>query len=238
MRGSIPAGAGSPCRISPARREPTVYPRGCGVTNMSRRRRSTSRGLSPRVRGHPDCSGGLTIYAGSIPAGAGSPQEKPQGDGEGAVYPRGCGVTGHLLDVSRGRLGLSPRVRGHHAYRLDLDARRRSIPAGAGLPTPRYAVYLPATVYPRGCGATRYDFPDLTTEEGLSPRVRGYRRQIAEHWHDVGSIPAGAGLPLLQFVRTRALRARRSVYRAENAPVCRRRINAWRATAPPTAFEA
>ena len=50
-RGSIPAGAGEPLLIRPARRLMRVYPRGCGGADSFMRVDALRMGLSPRVRG-------------------------------------------------------------------------------------------------------------------------------------------------------------------------------------------
>ncbi len=215
-----------------------VYPRGCGATALSDGNLRYAHGLSPRVRGYHLRRRGRLSGGRSIPAGAGLPQRDLFGaHGEG-VYPRGCGATPFSPGNIRLAVGLSPRVRGYRGDPMTDLIYLGSIPAGAGLPRRSDDRPHLSKVYPRGCGATGGASCMTPTSWGLSPRVRGYRRMVGAGACGAGSIPAGAGLPLLQFVRTRALRARRSVYRAENAPVCRRRINAWRATAPPTAFEA
>ena len=50
--GSIPAGAGEPCGVSPLEAPFPVYPRGCGGTSKSVDKWITRTGLSPRVRGN------------------------------------------------------------------------------------------------------------------------------------------------------------------------------------------
>ena len=52
-RGSIPASAGEPGRISTPSAASRVYPRECGGTGEDRRRLDRVVGLSPRVRGNP-----------------------------------------------------------------------------------------------------------------------------------------------------------------------------------------
>ena len=70
---SIPAGAGEPHgrhrSYSPAR----VYPRGCGGTSSSFLAKTSTRGLSPRVRGNLSFLPSARSISGSIPAGAGEP---------------------------------------------------------------------------------------------------------------------------------------------------------------------
>ncbi len=96
--------------------------------------------------------------------------------------------------VKRAR-GLSPRVRGSRGAGLLRAARHGSIPAGAGEPSAASSGRAPGRVYPRGCGGAMTVPHAVTSEAGLSPRVRGSR--LARTAPDVnsGSIPAGAGEP-------------------------------------------
>ena len=56
-------------------------------------------------------------------------------------------------------------------------------------------------VYPRGCGATFHLLIRQEVNEGLSPRVRGYPPVAFRPVLPVGSIPAGAGLPVGRSLR-------------------------------------
>ena len=97
--GSIPAGAGEPSAAgSPARRGRVyprrcggtvsgraatsagprrVYPRRCGGTSMEAAARLEDRGLSPQVRGNRTRPDPRVPSVGSIPAGAGEPDRRP-----------------------------------------------------------------------------------------------------------------------------------------------------------------
>ena len=70
---SIPACAGEPSRVSPARGTSRVYPRVCGGTGARKSSSTQSRGLSPRVRGNRLPAGTRSSAPGSIPACAGEP---------------------------------------------------------------------------------------------------------------------------------------------------------------------
>ncbi len=90
------------------------------------------------------------------------------------VYPRGCGVT-CIRGVSRVYpVGLSPRVRGHPLLSFIVPKRLRSIPAGAGSPSPETCCGSARRVYPRGCGVTCPLPRRPLLGRGLSPRVRGH----------------------------------------------------------------
>ena len=53
-----------------------------------------------------------------------------------------------------------------------------------------------ATVYPRACGGTRNAIVAVLAVRGLSPRVRGNRRDLQAPAIRNGSIPARAGEPI------------------------------------------
>ena len=91
------------------------------------------------------------------------------------VYPRVCGGTRKSDIDAKLAEGLSPRVRGNHAFvQVDIP-QQGSIPACAGEPyqTDRQKCY--AGVYPRVCGGTAQVRPTPADADGLSPRVRGNR---------------------------------------------------------------
>ena len=196
---SIPAGAGEPISSCPSRLVIGVYPRGCGGTGPIPTGPATPRGLSPRVRGNLPVMLAEYLAAGSIPAGAGEPEGRARGYSTSGVYPRGCGgtVDEHLARADQD--GLSPRVRGNPQPALRNEADYGSIPAGAGEPLSFLARATRAKVYPRGCGGTLVDVPNVALELGLSPRVRGNRAGDGAVRHRDGSIPAGAGEPLSMF---------------------------------------
>ena len=69
------------------------------------------------------------------------------------------------------------------------------IPAGAGEPITGGNLTLIDEVYPRGCGGTAGPPAEEHIDQGLSPRVRGNRRNPQNFYTPDGSIPAGAGEP-------------------------------------------
>ena len=95
--------------------------------------------------------------------------------------------------------GLSPRVRGNQRPCRFQSIRRGSIPACAGEP-PQCGPYRDRTrVYPRVCGGTSCLRLPVRSALGLSPRVRGNRKQGAERNERCRSIPACAGEPLAMY---------------------------------------
>ncbi len=113
------------------------------------------------------------------------------------VYPRACGEPNFVRAALFLVTGLSPRVRGTPPYQRARKAVPGSIPARAGNP-PRYKmVGADGLVYPRASGGTATIASQHVGQQGLSPRVRGHRRQTALQGRPDGSIPARAGEPLV-----------------------------------------
>ncbi len=116
--GSIPARAGEP--TTPTLSDPTqpVYPRACGGTVGMVVGPGGEVGLSPRVRGNPVERQRLQVIGRSIPARAGEPPTPRRCRLLVTVYPLACGGTLPVGSLGRLSSGLSPRVRGNHAFGL------------------------------------------------------------------------------------------------------------------------
>ena len=106
-----------------------------------------------------------------------------------------CGGTTGRAVHQPPSVGLSPRVRGNPALRRTGPTPPRSIPACAGEPTAASVCRFRCRVYPRVCGGTALNILRAVRAEGLSPRVRGNRRQRRGFYGDARSIPACAGEP-------------------------------------------
>ena len=132
-------------------------------------------GLSPRVRGNLIEWDSVFLSLRSIPASAGEPYWLPMFDADQAVYPRECGGTYKVADLSDNSVGLSPRVRGNLVWRYDRTSLNRSIPASAGEPPSMHEIVVCVT--------------------GLSPRVRGNLLWPGVLCWCNRSIPASAGEP-------------------------------------------
>ena len=175
-----------------------VYPRVCGGTDFFRRAIKEGRGLSPRVRGNRGQPNEQDSEAGSIPACAGEPSRCASRSFRERVYPRVCGGTFEQDGQGARWPGLSPRVRGNRLRAELHKAVRGSIPACAGEPGRERRRWPPTRVYPRVCGGTRYSEGAPALVKGLSPRVRGNRRDLVLHAVREGSIPACAGEPAIR----------------------------------------
>ena len=193
--GSIPACAGEPAVITGCSRRDTVYPRVCGGTASAPDRDNRIWGLSPRVRGNRRPDAGQKPAAGSIPACAGEPLFDTADSGGRRVYPRVCGGTLAVLGEPSAGIGLSPRVRGNPCRGTGSRQSGRSIPACAGEPAGRRFARRRRWVYPRVCGGTTPATATPRLPRGLSPRVRGNRKDAKDAIDAVRSIPACAGEP-------------------------------------------
>ena len=167
----------------------------CGGTEGRHGQRHRGAGLSPRVRGNHSTSTRRPSDSGSIPACAGEPRRYAVAAASQEVYPRVCGGTHFRRFPSMQTLGLSPRVRGNRASRLQVAQIAGSIPACAGEPESEKKGRSRARVYPRVCGGTECRSSRRASTTGLSPRVRGNRPPGAEPPSTSGSIPACAGEP-------------------------------------------
>ena len=174
---------------------PRVYPRVCGGTVPHLSRVLREDGLSPRVRGNPDCALPAGTAPGSIPACAGEPREWRRTKWIAEVYPRVCGGTLPPQFCPRNGQGLSPRVRGNLSTCRHAIAGCRSIPACAGEPPGPPGDSSNVRVYPRVCGGTRKMPLKVLNLRGLSPRVRGNPPEQLKPARRQRSIPACAGEP-------------------------------------------
>ena len=164
----------------------TLYRVGDGTVN---------RGLSPRVRGNHISAAYGWLAGGSIPACAGEPLTWNSTLRKDEVYPRVCGGTYISPYRFLEHNGLSPRVRGNRSGASGEKAGLGSIPACAGEPYGNACRRSCRWVYPRVCGGTMSPKSVGLAAKGLSPRVRGNRRQPGEVEGVKGSIPACAGEP-------------------------------------------
>ncbi len=111
------------------------------------------------------------------------------------VYPRVCGGTHSSRSLRLPSTGLSPRVRGNRCVANANAGVKRSIPACAGEPARSCWRIRRSRVYPRVCGGTCAAGTPATGCRGLSPRVRGNRRDSTGWCGREWSIPACAGEP-------------------------------------------
>ena len=149
---SIPAPAGEPNSLVFLILAVRVYPRACGGTAPGHNVVFQAAGLSPRLRGNRNRQTRDHQSMRSIPAPAGEPSPLSTILYPVPVYPRACGGTEFQVEDPDGDLGLSPRLRGNHAFLLVAVLGVRSIPAPAGEPQSDMSPHIPPLVYPRACG--------------------------------------------------------------------------------------
>ena len=191
--GIIPACAGNTRRTEATAPSSRDHPRVCGEHQKNGADDLSEKGSSPRVRGTPFGSNGLSIDRGIIPACAGNTVRgwkfrRSKGD-----HPRVCGEHCVLIGNTDMASGSSPRVRGTPGRRLSSCRQRGIIPACAGN---TIESSLPSNIpwdHPRVCGEHVVERRSRRGFKGSSPRVRGtlpprYPTMICR-----GIIPACAG---------------------------------------------
>ncbi len=204
--GTIPAGAGEPRTTRRSSSTSGDHPRGCGGAIRAAVDRPMHQGPSPRVRGSQYSVLSHEHTDGTIPAGAGEPRPMldavlPHGD-----HPRGCGGAQSTSLVMTTLTGPSPRVRGSPTLPDTVKGAHGTIPVGAGEPSP---VASPVTLqrdHPRGCGGAGKKKFRGNIGLGPSPRVRGSLTERIATPMMAGTIPAGAGEPLVSTLENRAAR--------------------------------
>ena len=174
-RGPIPAYAGEPVKSRPQFADGRAYPRVCGGAAPALNFRTIHLGLSPRMRGSPQCAIANTPRRGPIPAYAGEPTRTGPSPLNDRAYPRVCGGARPFLPYSFTISGLSPRMRGSHARQSAGAQRKGPIPAYAGEPTSSTPPATGFGAYPRVCGGADDVAADPSVVLGLSPRMRGSR---------------------------------------------------------------
>src|SRR5690625_371577 len=113
---------------------------------------------------------------GSIPVCTGPPRIYKNLISETWVYPHVYGATPVFGCVGLSHQGLSPCVRGHQFYAQSSDRRPGSIPVCTGPPCEHQDEVPLVGVYPRVYGATVRIRLTCSIRRGLSPCVRGHRR--------------------------------------------------------------
>ena len=197
-RRTIPAHAGPPSAEDGYICVLEDYPRVCGATAWKNSPLQNFRGLSPRVRGHRQGAGSASVGRRTIPACAGPPYRLSRQTHRCEDYPRVCGATARRRRYGSTRWGLSPRMRGHHPWRMERPDGLGTIPAHAGSPEVLFFSTPNHRDYPRACGVTRLPQSTSSRVPGLSPRMRGHQ-VIGLHATPIGrTIPAHAGSPLLR----------------------------------------
>ena len=193
---SIPAWAGEPLALLHPLKKRKVYPRVGGGTGQLCRITTKTNGLSPRGRGNHSERADGQPFAGSIPAWAGEPRQRPFERSVARVYPRVGGGTHLRRHLAVAIPGLSPRGRGNLTKREVVGEPQRSIPAWAGEPRSPPPPSCSNWVYPRVGGGTRATLDFYIYSYGLSPRGRGNPHPYLVPCHKRRSIPAWAGEPV------------------------------------------
>ena len=130
---------------------------------------------------------------GIIPAYAGSTCPRSASSGEGRDHPRVCGEHSLRCDFRNPRLGSSPRMRGAHNERDDVELGVGIIPAYAGSTRRQLVFTYPHRDHPRVCGEHSFASNARRSTSGSSPRMRGAQFSEIPLLPVRGIIPAYAG---------------------------------------------
>ena len=148
----IPAHAGNGSRDLAIVSAMAVHPRTCGERNVACTLLAVATGSSPHMRGtelQSDSGHGVHRF---IPAHAGNGCNPTSMRSRATVHPRTCGERAHAEDVSAGRDGSSPHMRGTGLPLRSQGRARRFIPAHAGNGHDVTSAGRGETVHPRTCG--------------------------------------------------------------------------------------
>ncbi|KXS37980.1 MAG: hypothetical protein AWU55_1920 [Halomonadaceae bacterium T82-2] len=182
------------------------YPRACGDRTSALFSVSRTTGLSPRLRGSVSALLAFCVTGRVIPAPAGIGVASCTPGRWSPGYPRACGDRGTGAVQPRQQPGLSPRLRGSVAYRYQLLAGRRVIPAPAGIGSMSPSSSWNVSGYPRACGDREAPTARKGGGGGLSPRLRGsgLAGQLPHGASRVIPAPAGIGRRVSVSRRCRA----------------------------------
>ena len=163
-------------------------------------------GPSPRGRGNLRPNLRHCPQHGTIPARAGQPPQARAPATPPADHPRAGGATAARRQSSMSIRGPSPRGRGNPGLRWPDFRRCGTIPARAGQPTAAVWGMWIRRDHPRAGGATWAFLAINHALKGPSPRGRGNRELPDPQRNPDGTIPARAGQPFQESVKSHVLR--------------------------------
>ncbi len=189
----IPASAGQTTRALRTQIRTPAHPRECGADQNIDGWEFDVSGSSPRVRGRQTTPTMKDDSDRLIPASAGQTSSRQKPAPSPKAHPRECGADVTLGNVSPGRWGSSPRVRGRPKLLEPQQILEGLIPASAGQTRLCRRGRSVARAHPRECGADTARPRRCTATPGSSPRVRGRHGAGLVHLVAHGLIPASAG---------------------------------------------
>ena len=192
--GITPAHAGLTKYATALRCVERDHPRACGAYLQAHRRKQTSRGSPPRMRGLPTVLFKLTDCSGITPAHAGLTQGPSRQPFVYRDHPRACGAYSSAFSGRSSVLGSPPRMRGLPDCRIWAGWSSRITPAHAGLTARWLQQRKRSRDHPRACGAYYPSVQAHDIELGSPPRMRGLLDRWAQHQARAGITPAHAGL--------------------------------------------
>ena len=168
----------------------------CGEHAINRLGSQPSEGSSPHVRGAHYVRRRGRVFAGIIPACAGSTAYCHHGDIVFGDHPRMCGEHVVCATICARLRGSSPHVRGALFALVVGISLAGIIPACAGSTSASSARSLIRRDHPRMCGEHWLGFVGWFVHLGSSPHVRGAPERDGHRPEQTGIIPACAGSTL------------------------------------------
>ena len=206
MRGKLEPAApvGIPIGITPADAGKTTcfflcgffqedHPRGCGENSTIASANRIVEGSPPRMRGKQARKQKQRKTSGITPADAGKTLRTSQRRLRTRDHPRGCGENDLSPNISGGRFGSPPRMRGKLRYNLAKVIQIRITPADAGKTIAIDMLTLADEDHPRGCGENRMSRECRLSALGSPPRMRGKLGLCMHERFEKRITPADAG---------------------------------------------
>ena len=194
--GIIPAHAGLTHVVSGYPACTRDHPRACGAHTARAFIDYLISGSSPRMRGSHVWAVVVGEQPGIIPAHAGLTGTALRQQDLSRDHPRACGAHIVFHHIAHWIKGSSPRMRGSHYIKSNLQFLHGIIPAHAGLTVSRCCRERPPWDHPRACGAHSRSCERAGRCMGSSPRMRGSLRCNNRAGKARGIIPAHAGLTI------------------------------------------
>ena len=176
LRGLIPAHTGKTYTRYPrlGRHRHGAHPRAYGENAEGVASRFAVAGSSPRIRGKPSFTVGISSTSGLIPAHTGKTACAASAPRKKWAHPRAYGEN-HLRALSKSsRPGSSPHIRGKHQTRGVMQPMRRLTPAHTGKTVSAWPTASAGGAHPRTYGerpATRHNTRAKPKKYSVSTRI-------------------------------------------------------------------
>ena len=192
-QGITPAYAGKRMVFAGRKSRTWDHPRVCGEKVSSTSPIKCLKGSPPRVRGKGQAACEIVVELGITPAYAGKRSYGCGTEQCGRDHPRVCGEKFRFILLSLLSSGSPPRVRGKAGGCRTAAASSGITPAYAGKSLLNTDNTTAARDHPRACGEKPPSCPEMSTNEGSPPRMRGKAQGQVMAGFAFGITPAYAG---------------------------------------------